>query len=226
MSRLILFDIDGTLTTHPIGHIEAHAVAYQKVFGLYGSIYMIDYDGKPDRRITKEVLTKLGIEESQIEAKMEEFMQVMGEYYDSLKPYIKPKLLPGVNDTLRKLSEDNSNILGIVTGNFERIARDKLEVAGIGSYFKLGGFGNESYERPDLVRNAIERARKEQGFDMGTVYLIGDTPVDIHAGKAAGVKTIGVATGSYSREVLQEAGATTVLASLEDFNALSEALNT
>lgn len=57
------------------------------------------------------------------------------------------------------------------------------------------------------------------------VYVIGDTPVDITAGNAAGVKTIGVATGSYSVEVLQNAGATTVLPDLTDVQALNSALS-
>jgi len=226
MNKLILFDIDGTLTEHPVGHIEAHAVAYQKVFGIYGSIYMIDYDGKPDRRITKEVLTKLGIAEAEIEQKMPEFLQVMGEYYDSIKLYIKPKLLPGVINTLERLSADENVLLGIVTGNIERIAWDKLEAAGINGYFKLGGFGNESDDRPELVKLAIERARMEHGFDCDVIYLIGDTPVDMNAGNAAGVNTVGVATGSYSQEVLREAGATTTLPDLSDIQLLENALST
>lgn len=223
MNKLILFDIDGTLTASAIGHIEAHAVAYQKVFGIYGSIFMIDYDGKTDRQITKEVLTKLGFEKPEIEAKLSEHLRVMGEYYDSLKPYLKPKLLPGVIETLEELSSNSNVLLGNVTGNLERIAKDKLEVAGIAEYFDFGGFGSESDERPELVRLAIERAR-ERGFEGDDVYIIGDTPVDIYAGKMAGVKTIGVATGSYSRETLQSAGANTILKNLEDFKALSDAL--
>ena len=224
MNKLILFDIDGTLTASAIGHIEAHAVAYQKVFGIYGSIFMIDFDGKTDRRITKEVLAKLGFEEQEIEAKLPKHLQVMGEYYDSLKPYLKPKLLPGVAEMLEKLSSNSNILLGNVTGNLERIAIDKLEVARIAKYFEFGGFGSESDERPELVRLAIERAR-ERGFEGNDVYVVGDTPVDVTAGNAAGAKTIGVATGSYSAEVLHEAGATTVLTNLEDFNALNEALN-
>ena len=199
-------------------------MAYQKVFGIYGSIFMIDYDGKTDRRITKEVLAKLGISEAEIEAKLPEHLQAMGEYYDSLKPYLKPKLLPGVVESLERLHGNNDILLGNVTGNLERIAKDKLEVAGIDKYFDFGGFGSESDERPDLVKLAIERAR-ERGFEGDDVYVVGDTPVDITAGNAAGAKTIGVATGSHSQEKLQEAGATTTLPSLDDFEALEKALN-
>mgnify|MGYP000895492958 FL=1 len=117
MNKLILFDIDGTLTASAVGHIEAHAVAYQKVFGIYGSIFMIDFDGKTDRRITKEVLVKLGVDEAEIEANLPKHLQVMAEYYDSLKPYLKPKLLPGVAELLEKLHNNDDILLGNVTGN-------------------------------------------------------------------------------------------------------------
>lgn len=223
MPKLVLFDIDGTLTTSAIGHIEAHAVAYQKVFGIYGSIFMIDFDGKTDRRITREVLASLGIPEAEVEAKLSEHLQVMGKYYDSLKPYLKPKLLPGVTELLEKLHSNSDVLLGNVTGNLERIAKDKLEVAGIAKYFDFGGFGSESDERPELIRLATQRAI-ERGFEGDDVYVVGDTPTDITAGNAAGAKTIGVATGSYSQEKLQEAGATITLPSLEDIQAVEDAL--
>jgi phosphoglycolate phosphatase-like HAD superfamily hydrolase len=45
--------------------------------------------------------------------------------------------------------------------------------------------------------------------------VIGDTPLDIAAGRQAGFKTVGVATGKYSVEELAEAGATVAIADLE-----------
>jgi len=223
MNKLILFDIDGTLTSAAIGHIEAHAVAYQKVFGLYGSIYMVDYNGVTDKQITKSVLSHLGVDEATIEAKIAEHMRVMEEYYVSLKPYLHPRLLPGVSEVLQKLNEDDNVLLGNVTGNLPGIAYAKLELAGISDYFKVGGFGDESYVRADLVKNAIEKARA-MGFEGDDVYVIGDTPSDIIAGIAANVKTIGVATGSYDEQTLKNAGANVTLSDLSDFEALSRAL--
>ncbi|TET60029.1 hypothetical protein E3J48_07135 [Candidatus Aerophobetes bacterium] len=50
------------------------------------------------------------------------------------------------------------------------------------------------------------------------VFLFGDTPRDMIAGKEAGIRTIGVTTGVYSKLQLENAGADFVLKSLEDTN--------
>jgi len=104
------------------------------------------------------------------------------------------------------------------------IAATKLEIAGIKEFFKLGGFGEESYDRADLVRNAIERARG-LGFVGDDIYVVGDTPSDIIAGIAAGIKTIGVTTGTYDRQALEAAGATAVLSDLTDIEAFDSVTN-
>ena len=44
-------------------------------------------------------------------------------------------------------------------------------------------------------------------FEVADVFVIGDTPRDIEAGRSAGFQTVGVATGKYSVEQLSEAGA-------------------
>jgi phosphoglycolate phosphatase-like HAD superfamily hydrolase len=46
--------------------------------------------------------------------------------------------------------------------------------------------------------------------------VVGDTPKDLDAAHGAGCVAVGVATGRYSREQLEEAGADVVLASLRD----------
>jgi len=51
---------------------------------------------------------------------------------------------------------------------------------------------------------------------QASVY-VGDTPADVAAGISAGVRAVGVTTGSFSAASLREAGAEVVLGSLEDF---------
>ena len=54
---------------------------------------------------------------------------------------------------------------------------------------------------------------------------VGDTPPDITAGISAGVRAVGVATGSFTAADLRRAGAQPVLATLEAFPAWYQELN-
>jgi HAD superfamily hydrolase (TIGR01509 family) len=63
---------------------------------------------------------------------------------------------------------------------------------------------------PDLVAAAVEKA------GGGTAVMVGDSTWDCEAAKRAGLETIGVLTGGFSREELRGAGAACVFERLED----------
>lgn len=69
---------------------------------------------------------------------------------------------------------------------------------------------------PDLVHAALDRAG---GDDPGDAVMIGDTPWDVRAAAAAGVPTIAVLTGGFSRDELTESGAIAVFESVADLCA-------
>ena len=52
---------------------------------------------------------------------------------------------------------------------------------------------------------------------LNAFAYVGDTPADVEAGVSAGVRAIGVTTGSFGAASLREAGAEVVLDSLENF---------
>jgi phosphoglycolate phosphatase len=54
---------------------------------------------------------------------------------------------------------------------------------------------------------------------IGASVYVGDTPPDMAAARAAGVRAVGVSTGSFARTELSEAGADLVLDSLTQFPA-------
>lgn len=66
--------------------------------------------------------------------------------------------------------------------------------------------------------------------DVKACFHVGDTPMDIQAALAAGSVAVGVATGIYSRQQLEEcgagaaAGSVVVMNSLEDTDAVLKAL--
>jgi HAD superfamily hydrolase (TIGR01509 family) len=66
---------------------------------------------------------------------------------------------------------------------------------------------------PDLVHAAIERAGDS---DAAAAVMVGDTPWDVRAADAAGVRTIAVLTGGFSEDELTEAGAVAVFESVAE----------
>jgi HAD superfamily hydrolase (TIGR01509 family) len=68
---------------------------------------------------------------------------------------------------------------------------------------------------PDLVKAAIERV----GGSAEDAVMVGDTPWDVHAARAAGVPTIAVLTGGFAIEELRESGAVEVFESVADLRA-------
>jgi phosphoglycolate phosphatase len=118
---------------------------------------------------------------------------------------------------LNSLSGRSDIAIGLATGNVEAGARIKLERGNLNRYFPFGGFGSDSENRTELVRHGAQRAAAYMGYqpDAGNVFVIGDTPRDILAGREAGFLTVGVATGKYSKEELKESGATVVISDFE-----------
>jgi HAD superfamily hydrolase (TIGR01509 family) len=69
--------------------------------------------------------------------------------------------------------------------------------------------------QPDLVNAALERA----GVPAAQAVMIGDSPWDVQAAERAGVRTIAVMTGGFSKEELCQAGAVAVYESLPELRA-------
>jgi HAD superfamily hydrolase (TIGR01509 family) len=69
---------------------------------------------------------------------------------------------------------------------------------------------------PDLVHAALGRAGEA---DPGDAAMVGDTPWDVIAADAAGVRTLAVLTGGFSRDELTEAGAVAVFESVAELCA-------
>ena len=99
--------------------------------------------------------------------------------------------------------------LGIVTGNIEPAARIKLARGDLDRYFSFGGYGSDARSRTTLTKKALERGEEVSGkpIDRSKAIAVGDTPRDVHAGHGAGIRVVGVATGSYATDELADAGA-------------------
>jgi len=203
--RLILFDIDGTLTRSQNGYIPFNE-ALLKTFGIDGDIRTVVPDGNTDPRIVEDIFTKANIEMEISQAQWTQFAANLRHSYrhSVQRGTTTVRALPGTLDLLKTLSAHGSFYQGIVTGNFEVTARIKLETAGLDSYLGVGAFAGDSSHRPDLP--GIAKARWEQSLGKSIApeqcIIVGDTPNDFEAARHNRMKCILVGTGRYPLEEL------------------------
>jgi phosphoglycolate phosphatase len=214
MNRLVLFDVDRTLIGRSQCHHDAFSYAFKKVYNVDTDIKIINYGGMTDPNIAVEVLKKVGVDEDLILSKLDECMDVIVDYFQKNVKKDNIPILDGVKELLELLTEKGI-LLGLITGNLEPIAWGKLKTIDLDQYFRLGGFGSDNINRTELVKIAVKKAKENFNFN-GKTFVVGDTPRDIKAGKEANVRTIAVATGTYSTEELQNFGADFVFDDLKD----------
>lgn len=216
MIKAVLFDIDGTLL-HTGG---AGAVAWQRAFlELYeveANIEEHTHAGMTDPEIAeivfREVLGRDGSDTERAEA--------IGCYLGHLAEAVAESegyfVIPGIEELLPRLVEEGI-LLGVVTGNIESAAHIKLARGDLNKYFAFGGYGSDSRSRTELTKKALERGAEVSGapLDLDQTIAIGDTPRDVKAGHGAGIRVVGVATGSYSVEELKAAGADWAIGTVE-----------
>lgn len=228
MQRLILFDIDGTILTTNGAAARAFLHALRQVFGTAGPIESHSFAGKTDPQIALELLSAAGLEEAEVHAGLP---AVWEAYLAELEREIATatiQVFPGVMPLLERLEADRSRTaLGLLTGNIQQGARLKLDTAGIDSRrFTVGAYGSDHAVRSELPRIAVERAEQRFGhrFEGKSIVIIGDTPADIACGESLGVRTIAVATGSYSEPQLAACGPDHLFPSLANGEAVWEAI--
>jgi phosphoglycolate phosphatase-like HAD superfamily hydrolase len=216
VNTLLLWDIDGTLVTSGGAGMRALQVALLAVFGIDGRLDDIDFAGRTDRRIIRQIFGKFGVPATE-----ENFARYLEGYVTALPAQLADRgvhLLPGVRTALDSAVARGDLALGLLTGNLRRGAQTKLGYHGLWRYFPFGAFADDSENRNDLGPHALRRARAHHGIDFAIdrVWVIGDTPHDVVCGQAFGARTLAVATGRYTTEDLLAAHPDAVFADLGD----------
>ncbi len=217
--RLVLFDIDGTLMLTGGAGMRAFYRALEQVFGITVDREIIHPDGKTDPLIAREFLRHFGQEsrwdDSSRDLLFRLYLAGLEEEMKSARECNSIRVLAGVKELLDILSVQEDLALGLVTGNLEQGARIKLRSAGLEHYFGFGGYGSDSEDRTTLIRTAIQRGiRHVSPAPTEAAFVIGDTPLDIIHGKAAGAIVIAVASAKYAASDLHSYGPDLLLSDL------------
>jgi phosphoglycolate phosphatase-like HAD superfamily hydrolase len=205
--KVLLFDVDGTLIRAGGAGRKALNQAAWALYGKKNACSELSLAGRTDlynfaaayRFATGKKPTRAGVEELH-----QEYLKRLPYFVRAAISGGSYQIPAGLKTLLKRLSRDARVLLGLGTGNMEQGARIKLEPSGFNAYFLFGGYGSDAFHRPTLLRKAARRAQKfaKGAFGPKDVYVIGDTPLDVSAGKKAGFKTIAVGTGYSSWDEL------------------------
>jgi pyrophosphatase PpaX len=188
----VLFDLDGTL----IDTIELLLSSARHAF-----------DGWHRRQPTEEEwvagigtplveqLRAYAADDAEVGLLLDRYRAFQREHHDRLTRCYDD--VPGVVAALA----ERRHPLAVVTSKATPIANQSLAFVGLDRYFPVVvGFDDTTRHKPDPepVRHALGRL----GVGADQAVFVGDSPHDIHAGKAAGVVTVAALWGPFRRETL------------------------
>lgn len=201
-----LFDIDGTLLNSRDGvHYHAFHAALREVYGVEARIDEVPVHGNTDPGILRAVLQRYGRAPEEFDRGRARAVERMCAEVERNASGLAPEVCPAVAELLTLLAS-RGKLLGVASGNLERIAWMKLEASGLRPFFAFGAFSDANEECAEIFRSGIAEARRRLGKEDAQVTIVGDTPADIRAAREAGAPIVALATGIYSRESLAELG--------------------
>lgn len=210
MIKGIVFDFDGTLVDSMKMIFEALNEALRnRNLRTIGLDLLGRMAGLPLSDIIK---AKMCVPESTIKAiEKDVFKAYVGFCSKSCR------LLPNVENTLKILKAKHVKL-----GLFTTTPRNPLKVAvrrlAIGNYFDVMLAKDDAKNKPDP--DGLEQIITEFGIGKNECLYVGDSPIDVLTGKAAGVRTIAVATGVATMEQLRENGSDGIITNLKQLLTL------
>lgn len=212
--KIVLFDIDHTLTASPKGvNALASKRMFKECFGIDASEDSVEKVGMTEWGIIERVLLKHGsdlLPADNVQHKVpdniyERWAEILEEESEG-KP---ATLLPGMWELVEALSNDADFKLGLLTGNSYWRSEVKLKAIGIDEFFRarsgeiVGAFGNEARTRDGLIAFAEDRLK----FDNDDLIMVDDSLIGAQMLKnRSDIYAIFVATGSASVSELSISG--------------------
>jgi pyrophosphatase PpaX len=198
----VLFDWDGTLIDSRDALLTAWRESTEQVLGR----------PYPDSQAEEDIVFTLpGVriwpdlarDEQELAALTDTFQESYNRNADRMRAF------DGVPELLANLRTAGVRI-AVVTSKSQRRFGPDAERAGIRDSIDVA-VCNEDVHAPKLDPEPVLCALERLGLEASAVVMVGDTPVDVAAGLAAGTPVVGVTWGHYGEAELREAGAVAVV---------------
>jgi phosphoglycolate phosphatase len=207
--RLFLFDLDGTLIDSKLDIARALNLTLERLKFPHLPISRIaEFVGDGVQVLLERSLravSGVGPDSHQVQAAIPIFKE---EYAEHLMD--TTRLCEGASEALDRLS---GAMLGVISNKPEEFSRRILDALGVGDRF-LTVLGGDSTPKRKPAPDPLLIAMTQCHATPSETVMIGDSPMDIVAGKAAGTKTCGITGGFRGREELEAARADIIITNL------------
>ncbi|MGN7138032.1 HAD family hydrolase [Streptomyces pseudogriseolus] len=211
-ARVVLWDFDGPVCRLFAGHsaerVARDLVEWLEGQGLHGLLAESERESLDPHAVLRAVDRRHP--GSDLVTELEERLT-----QEELKAAVSARPTPYADPLVRTWTAVGAR-LAITTNNSPQVVKEYLTSRGL-----LECFAPHVYGRTQELRHlkphphCVHRALNATGAAPSTALMIGDTPSDYQAARAAGVPFLGYARNERKNKVLRDAGAETIVDSLE-----------
>ena len=202
MVEAVILDVDGTL----VDTNYQHAIAWDRALARHGAFVELWRIHRHIGMGGDHLVARLAGDEVE-ESSGDEIRDSESVFYGEL--IRETRAIKGAPELIRELERRDVAVVLASSAPEDEVGR-YVEMLGVEGSVEATTSGDveNTKPKPDLVEAALERAGTRNAL------MVGDSKWDIEAAKRAGIPTIGVLTGGFSRAELSEAGAIEVYESI------------
>ena len=218
--QLVIVDIAGTIIEDRGEVVRAFADALTRGGIQFSHSELEEWKGASKREVIRHFVRRQFTVDRSSDQKIaevyENFRRLLESHYETNG--VIP--IAGAEDTFEWLRQ-RGILVATTTGFYREVSELVLRKAGWQNTFAANVSSSDVHAgrpAPDMIFRVMEAAGIR---NPDTVVNVGDTPLDLQAGKNAGVRgVIGVLTGLHKRERLQREPHTQILSSIAELPAL------
>lgn len=211
MKKLVMFDIDGTLTKTDGVDTACFVQAFEDVFGFTN--LSTDWAGYPhcsDSGIMHEIFEQrcARVPSPEETAALQARFMTLLTAESAAQPF---QAIPGAGAMLGQLDRSAGCAISLASGAWECSARLKLASAGLHFPHLPAAFSDDAHAREEIMQASLTRATQAHRYEaFDAVVYVGDGVWDARAAANLGYPFIGIASDPAKAERLIGEGAKNV----------------
>ena len=203
--KVILFDLDGTLTDSGKGITNCARLALEH-FGIQAEGFdaLVHFIGPPLR----DSFLRSGVPEKDVE----EAITLYRSRYNTVGKYENTPY-PGIREVLETLQAQGHRLF-VATSKPEAVSVDILQKFDLYRYFEL--VCGAALDRSRDSKASVIAYLLEQIGSHGNIIMVGDTDYDVIGAAAHNIPTIGVSWGYGNAETMKACGAIAIAHTMDE----------